>query len=221
MTLDTPWQIEQTWGSNQAVLKGVVQVLQPGSAIECGCGNYSTPILRDGVPHLLTLEHDAAWLKKVMKLYPPVDAHSYGQLALPGVRNWTDRSEVAEGVLKAIERFYVSVPLESSAFVLIDTYRCARAIAAKVLMERTGLMMLHDVRPSSRDYYHYHDLDEPLADWHRYEHRPEGMINVSHAIPWTALYSREPLDLEALNVPIVEESKRLWNLDVGLEEING
>jgi len=46
MTLENAWQVEQTWGSHQPVLKAVLEVLKPFSVVECGCGNYSTPLLR-------------------------------------------------------------------------------------------------------------------------------------------------------------------------------
>jgi len=223
MSLDTPWQIEQTWGSNQAVLKGVVEGLHPHSALECGCGYFSTPILRGGVPLLMTIEHDRAWVKKIQKDFPPSDSHWYYSLEFPGLVNGTAHADVASDIKQHLDRFYREAFLDYApyGFVLIDTFRCARVSAALALAPRTGLMMLHDVRPSSRDFYRYHELDETFKDWHRYEHRPQGMINKAHIIPWTALYSREPLDLDALQGPIIKESERLWDQSVGLEEIHG
>jgi len=223
MSLDTPWQIEQTWGSNQAVITGVMEGLRPRSVVECGCGYFSTPILRRGADLLMTIEHDRAWAKKVQNDFPPSDAHWYSTLTFPGLVNGTPHEDVAVDLQQHIERFYSAAFTEHAPydFVLIDTFRCARVAAAKALAGRTDLMMLHDVRPSSRGFYRYHELDDMFKDWHRYEHRPQGMINKAHIIPWTALYSREPLDLDALQGPIIKESERLWGQSIGLEEICG
>jgi len=223
MSLDTPWQIEQTWGSNQAVIKGVMEGIRPTSILECGCGYFSTPLLRQGPGLLMTIEHDKVWSKKIQKDFPPSVTHLYDTLELSGIRNGTPHDELTGFMKRSINCFYTTTFLTHPTFefVLIDTYRCARVSAALALAPRTGLMMLHDVRPSSRDFYQYYRLDETFKDWYRYEHRPEGMINRAHIIPWTALYSREPLDLDALQEPIIKESERLWGQSVGLEEIRG
>lgn len=223
MSLNTPWQIEQTWGSSQAVLRGVAEAIKPHSAVECGCGNFSTPLLRLGASRLLTVEHDRPWSKRIQRDYPPCNTHYYVDLPLPGIRNGTPHADVPPGTLEYLANAYehLAADVKACGFVLIDTFRCARVIAAKALARCTPLMMLHDVRPESREYYRYHDLDGMLGEWHRYEHRPVGKINKAHIIPWTALYSREPLDLEPLQGPIRRESERLWRQSIGLEEIHG
>jgi len=221
MSLDTAWQIEQTWGSNQAVLKAVVAGLHPVTAIECGCGNYSTPILAAGVDYLHSIEHDRRWAREVQKRFPESKTHRYSVLPLQGIRNGTPHDEVPIQEHEQITRFYESLVCEIHDFVLVDTFRCARVAAALALAKSTPLLMLHDVEPRSRDYYNYHAFDAALAGWHRYEHRPQGFVNKVHQIPWTALYSREPLDLALLQPTVIGESIRLWGQSVCLEEIRG
>jgi hypothetical protein len=223
MSLDTAWQVEQTWGSNQPALKGVVNGVTPRRALECGCGNYSTPLLRNGCESLCTVEHDATWMHEVQKNMPETATHEYRHLHLPGVKNGTARSDVSPDVLISIDTFYRHIVAGDGFwnFILIDTFRSVRVLAAAILLDHTDLLMLHDVEPKSRDFYGYHALDADLAGWHRYEHRPLGFINSVHQIPWTALYSREPLDLDAMQPHVIADSERLWGLSVGLEEIRG
>ncbi len=225
MTLETPWQIEQTWGSNQAVLKGVLSGLRPAKVVECGCGNFSTPLLRSSpyVQELISIEHDQRWFREVSRRWPSDLRHRYIPSPLPGINNGRDASQIQAEVLRGIRRFYRTVAREigEADFLLVDTYRCARVPAALSLAPRSSVVMLHDVRPHSRDYYQYHRLDATFQGWRRYEHRPKGSINRVHLIPWTALYSKEELNLDLLQPAIREESQRLWDQSVGLEEIHG
>jgi len=221
VSLDNAWQIEQTWGSNQPVLRGVVEGLHPVTAVECGCGNYSTPILTAGVDMLVSVEHDRRWAREVESRFPSSATHLYLLHPLNGIKNGTPHAEVPPAVLNSLYAFYSGSFADTYDFILIDTFRCARVAAALALMERTPLLMLHDVEPKSREYYGFYELDAPLSSWHRYEHRPQGFVNRVHKIPWTALYSREPLDLSLLQPAVIAESQRLWGLDVGLVEIDG
>ena len=221
MSLDTAWQVEQTWGSNQPVLTGVVSGLRPRTAIECGCGNFSTPILVAGAPYVMSIEHDRRWAREMQKTLPATAGHEYEVFPLDGITNGTPAPEIQPKLLEAIVAYYSWTFTREYDFALIDTFRCARVAAARVLMRRTQILMLHDVEPKSRDFYDYHALDADLAGWHRYEHRPMGFINSVHQIPWTALYSREPLDLDAMQPHVIADSERLWGLSVGLEEIRG
>jgi len=40
-------------------------------------------------------------------------------------------------------------------------------------------------------------------------------------VPWTALYTRERIDLEKVNEEVIIESKRLWNEPIIMKEIHG
>jgi len=223
MSLDTPWQIEQTWGSNQPVLKGITEILKPKFGIECGCGFFSTPILCENVGNLLTVEHDRNWVKKVQMKYPPTSDHQYTIQTLEGASNGASHEKIGKDTFKVIDAFYSGIikPYRYINFLLIDTFRCARVPAAKILAPIAEVVVIHDVRPCSREYYQYNRLDKMFEDWIRYEHRPKGMINKKHIIPWTAVYSREPLELDKINPIIKKDSKRLWDQSVGLEIIDG
>ena len=222
MTLLTPWEIEQTWGSHQPLLRGVLEVLRPLSAVECGCGNFSTPLLRSRVPELVTVEHDARWAEATRKKFPETPAHRWILHPIPA-RNGTDPAAMPEDDLRLLQEFYsgLAKSLPPYGFLFVDTYRCARVPAALALAPQADVVLLHDAEPSSRDFYRYHLLDAMWRGWHRYEHRPEGRVARTHALPWTALYSREPLPLEAMQAPIVRESMRLWGQEVRLERIDG
>jgi len=221
MVLETDWQVEQTWGGNQPVLKGVTEIIKPEYGIECGCGFFSTPILCKNIKNLVTLEHDNKWVKKVQKEFPSDEDHQYFVQPLNNVFNATSIEDIALTTINEINSFYEAIisfkqPIN---FLLIDTFRCARVPAALKLAPLAEIVVLHDVRPSSREYYQYHKLDEMFKDWIRYEHRPKGFINKEHIIPWTAVYSRETLNLNEINTIVKKDSERLWNQSVGLEEI--
>jgi len=222
MTLETPFQIEQTWGSSQAVLKGVMEGLKPKRVVECGCGNFSTPLLCP-VESLITIEHDMKWAQEISLKFPDSASHQYLIHPIAMTKNGTAHADVHSYTLQNTFRFYkiVARRIGQIDFLLVDTFRCARVIAATHLSPQADVIMLHDVRPSSREYYQYHKLDKLFEKWYRYEHRPKGNVCKGHFIPWTALYSRKPLNLALLQPAIKKESLRLWKQEVGLEEING
>ena len=222
MVLENAWQIEQTWGSNQPVLKGVMEILKPKTVVECGCGKFSTPILRN-CDKLITIEHDKKWAKMIQKIYPPSAKHEYFTHGIPNTKNGTDMLDVPVELLQTVTGFYIELsdkigPID---FLLIDTYRCARVIAAQELSLNASMVMLHDVRPKSRKYYRYHQLDEIFEGWHHYQLKPTGRINKKHIIAWSSLYSKYAISLKNINQVVGLDSKRLWNQSVGLEEVNG
>lgn len=221
MSLDTPWQIEQTWGSNQPVLKGITETLKLETGIECGCGYFSTPILTKNIGRLITVEHDSKWVKKVQKDFPQSETHNYIIKALHKARNGVSIHDMPVSTLKILNSFYEGIisPDEKVDFLLVDTFRCARVPAALHLAPKSNVAVIHDVREHSRDYYEYHKLDDMFNNWIHYEHRPTGSINKKHKIPWTAVYTHSPIDLEKINPIIKKDSMRLWNQSVGLEEI--
>ena len=223
MSLVNEWQIAQTWGGCTAVLKGIMGGIQPQRIVECGCGVYSTPILRNPSGHLLSIEHDQHWIKKIQKRFPPDTFHEYSVFPLSGINNGKDPKTIEPKILQSLRDFYnqLAENWKPFDFLMVDTYRCARVPAALALASKAKYVMLHDTRPYSRDYYEYHKLNNMFKDWFRYEHRPEGKINKIHLIPWTTLYSREPLELKNLQPFVIEESLRLWNMETPLELMHG
>ena len=219
--LRTPWHVEQTWGSNQAVLKGVLETAHVDTAIECGCGNYSTPLLRAYVRQLVTIEHDTRWAERVQDDYPPSPRHSWLLRPLIGVKNPTPASELSVGTVAGIDSMYaiISQGLPSYDLLFVDTYRAARCAAIRNLLPKAQMLVLHDVEESSYEYYQFQEIMPLLEDWHAYEHRPTGKKVNGHIIPWTALYTRTPFDLDSANAFVRQESQRLWGLDAVLEEV--
>ncbi|MHA1344998.1 MAG: hypothetical protein ACTSO3_01225 [Candidatus Heimdallarchaeaceae archaeon] len=224
MSLDTPWQIEQTWGSHQAVLKAVLKVLKPQTAIECGSGYFSTPLLLEYVQNLITIEHNQSWANKIQKDHPVNSKHTWIVQSFPNVKNWTSIEEVKPAHRKLLKILYEKLAKDLSPcdFLFMDTFRAARVPATKQLLSKANMLLLHDVEGPSYDYYQFNEIQEILKGWFRYEHRPDNIrINKKHMVPWTALYTRERIDLEKVNEEVIIESKRLWNEPIIMKEIHG
>jgi len=216
MTLDTPEQIEQTWGGHQPVLKAVLEVIRPRSAVECGCGMFSTPYLQT-VPALHTIEHDPRWAAKFCRLYSPPPHHQW-TIHLFNAKNSTCIRELPPGEYQTICKWYTSLAARQPPFdfLFVDTLLSCRVPAAETLGCKAQLILIHDLEPPGPEVYEWPRLRTFLKDWCHYIHRPMGRVNKVHQIPWTGLYSREPLNLDALNDVVRRESKELWGLDVGL-----
>ena len=222
MTLATEWEVEQTWGSHQPVLAAVLEILKPQTAVECGCGEYSTGRLRKYVPHLVTIEHDIPWAKQLLKKFPACDSHQWVIQRIPA-NNSTNPADIPLANLDELQAFYanLSKTLPEYDFLFVDTYRCARVKAARNLSGNAKMMLLHDVRPSSWKFYNYDLLGDYFDAWYHYRLRPEGVVAGTHNLPWTALYSRDELPLDEMQPVVIRETKRLWGMEVYLEKISG
>lgn len=222
MTLSTKEEIAQTWGSHQPVLKAVLQVLKPRRAIECGCGDFSTPHFQSYVPNLLTIEHDPRWADVVMSRYKPWRAHKWLVKSFQAT-NSTGIDDLPAGEWEKILAYYKNQgqTLTACDFLFVDTLRSARVPAVLGLSCLTPVLLLHDLEHTSPAFYQYERLTEHLEGWHCCMLRPSGKIAKTHRIAWTALYSRDVLDLDALNIVVRKESQKLWGKDFGLELING
>jgi len=122
MTLENTWQVEQTWGSHQPILKAVLEVLKPSSVVECGCGNYSTPLLRSSVSQLLTLEHDVSWAHRIMKDFPEEHNKHHWKIYNISGHNETPVKEIPLKEVQRIRIFYEAVEKEAKSFdLLVET----------------------------------------------------------------------------------------------------
>jgi len=227
MGLVKKWDIERTWGSHQAVLKATLEVLKPNSAIECGCGNYSTPHMK-WIPYLITIEHDIKWAKEIQRKYPwrlakPDENSLDGIKKSPVTWNWFIRefqaknptriNELPEGEFEKICNYYESLANELDLFDLlfVDTFTACRIPAVLYLGRIAKTIIIHDLEPPGPEVYEWHRLDEFLKDWNKYIHKPMGHVGNGHQIPWTGLYSKTELPLDELNKAMEPESLRLWN----------
>jgi len=208
-----PNEIKQTWGSHQPLLKSFLSVVQPKTAVECGCGNFSTPHLQK-VPHLITIEHDRKWADRLQKKFPHKwiikEAH---------VRNPKRIKDLPSGEWERINAFYkeTAAKLEPFDFLFVDTIPCCRIPAILHLGHLARTILLHDVEPPGDVlFYEYPRLytttkDHPMYDFeYTYLHRPSGKIRGKYTIPWTVLFSRDLQPINRLNKRIVEESRKLW-----------
>jgi hypothetical protein len=210
MGLVKKWDIERTWGSHQAVLKATLEVLKPQSAIECGCGYYSTPFMQT-IPRLTTIEHDIRWAKKIQSEFP---GHEWVIKEFMA-KNPTRISELAEGEFEKICTYYenLSKRLYPCDLLFVDTFTACRIPAVLYLGRIAETIIIHDLEPPGPEVYEWHRLDEFLKDWNKYIHKPMGHVGNGHQIPWTGLYSMDELSLplDELNEAMKPESMRLWN----------
>jgi hypothetical protein len=224
MTLSTDWEVEQTWGSHQPLLQAVLEVLKPNSALECGCGNFSTPRLHSHVKELITVEHDQPWAQKIMKRFPH-DPPLHSWVVHPiSANNSTPIEDMDQGAVKGLVKFYqdLAKQIKSVDLLFVDTYRCARVIAVEALLPKARWIILHDLEPASIPWYGWDHLEPRMSvkGMFCYYHRPEGKIAQTHQIPWTFLFTKGCLSEEQfsqMNVVVKRESFRLWTQEVGLD----
>lgn len=220
MSLDTEEHVRQTWGSHIPVLQAIMEIIKPKNVIECGCGRYSTPIISHHADSIVTIEHDPVWGKEVKKDFEGVDKHGWIVYPFAGVSNSTRRPDVGETALANIDHFYETLRPSHIDFLFVDTFTCARVPAMLHLSEYADLILLHDLEGGSPEHYNYELLGDTFDEWHRYRHAPEGFVNKTHQIPWTDLFSREPLDVERLNRTVKQASLWLFGTYAELEEID-
>jgi len=219
MGLTKKWDIERTWGSHQALLKAVLEVLKPESAVECGCGNYSTPHLRS-VPHLTTIEHDPRWATQIRHHYSPSESHQWLVQQFQA-KNQTRISELPPGEFDKMNFYYKTIAggLGHHNLLFVDTFTACRVPAVLHLGDLAEQIIIHDLEPPGPEVYEWERLDDFLSQWNSYIHKPLGHVGHGHQIPWTGLYSKTPLPLDQLNEAMKPESERLWNNFTPLKEI--
>jgi len=223
MSLDTEEQVRQTWGSHIPLTTAVMRVLKPRSVLECGCGNYSTPILQES-PDLLTVEHDPVWAEATKQKYPPKGRHEWRVFPVPAW-NSTRRSELTPESLRNFENLYQGLSDEfwksgrRFGLLFVDTFSAARVPAAITLSPFADMFIIHDTEPGSWEYYDWNLLKGNISGFQAYRFAPEGVINFAHRLPHTMLFSRRLLDVGALQPEIDKEASLLWGATFPLERI--
>ena len=222
MVLSTEREIQQTWGSHQPVLKAVLEVLRPRSAVECGCGIFSTPFLQT-VPAIHTIEHAPGWAARMCTRYAPPPHHRWTIHRFGSFKNSTKFEDVTKEEYQQVCKWYTNLAAREQQFdfLFVDTFTICRVPATETLGPKAQVILIHDVEPASRDHFEWPRLETFLEGWRKYIHKPDGVVAKRHQIPWTGLYSRNLLDLDGLNKVVRRESMALWGLDAGLEHQGG
>jgi hypothetical protein len=215
--------IRQTWGSHMPFLTAVVEALKPDHSVECGCGNYSTPIIAENSKHLLTIEHDTAWARRMMKQrdgkHP---SHAWKVDAFAGVNNATRRPDLSPNMEAKIGLYYSGIRLPKTDFLFVDTFTACRVPAMIHLSQFADVVMLHDTEGQSPQHYNFDQIGNRLDGWQRYRYAPEGMVKGQWPIPWTDVWSREVLDLTEIQPIADRESEKLWGIpQVQIRNITG
>lgn len=214
------FEVDQAWGSHQPVLKALVEVVQPQSVVECGSGMFSTPLLREHVPTLVTVEHDQQWARRMLKECPSSPSHRWIVQGFPGAQNHTPAEDLPADVRKFMEQWYweAAAGLEPFHVLFVDTFRSLRVTATKALAHLAQIVVLHDVEPFSRDYYRWNLLDGFWNGWVKTFHAPPWKIQGKWDVPWTGILSRTRLPVEKMDPVIARESIRLWGGESYLTE---
>lgn len=222
MSLDTAEHVRQTWGSHMPILAAVMMTLKPKKVIECGCGDFSTPLVQIAA-ELITIEHDVRWATKVKQTFNDHPNHKMIRKEFTGVINSTRRCDAKPRDLDAVDIYYHEVLRDLPKhvdFVFVDTFTAARVPAVNNLSKITDILMLHDLEGSSPVHYDYHLLK--MRGWFRYRFAPQGMmVNGIHEIPSTDIFSRDLLVPAAFQSILERESRSMWGdeVEVKLERI--
>lgn len=215
-------EIEQIWGSHKPLLKAVMKVLQPLIAVECGCGEYSTPIIKQA-NHLLTIEHDHVWAKKCVEAYPSEQSASRSHKWIVQkfrAQNPMRIADLPDGEYDIIVDFYKETAMGMGFFDLlfVDTFACCRVPAVLALAPKAKWMIIHDLEPPGLEVYEWGRLDKFLRPWTKVILKPPGIVRHS-PIPWTMLCVKGSIPVNELNEVILPEGRELWDVDCELEEL--
>lgn len=213
MGLTDPKDIRMIWGSHIPVLKALRAVLPAATWIECGSGQYSTRILA-GAPMLTTIEHDPSWAKRVQEDHKPSPTHAWIVHPLP-IQNWTSEAEAGDAKLNDARAFYRSLAVNGE-ILFMDTFRACRVMAIESLGDKADMIVLHDTELQSWGYYGLPRI-LPMRDRIGYSFRP-AFQRAESIVPWTDIWSRQPIDLEAFNAVAGPAAVALWGSPVELKE---
>jgi hypothetical protein len=219
--------LAQLHGSHTPILAALLQLLHPRKAIECGCGNYSTPLLASHVPQLTTIEHDPAWAQRMQAVCFRMGHHWLIEPipGLPGVISCeTPPAELNATQIQALGRLYggYTEQLDPPDLLFVDTFACARVFALAALAPMSDVVVLHDSEPAVAAYYRLQDalpfLDRPHPRNH-YSYRP-GVIIDGRSVPHTDLWSRRELDIAALQSVADPLALELWGQTAPLLKVS-
>jgi len=208
--LNTDEEIRKVWGSHIPLTSAVLEVLKPESAVECGCGNYSTPLLSEAC-NVTSIEHDCEWGKRISEQFPEV---KFIIDSIPLV----ERRYLKKGELEIIESLYSSYASELKPFDLlfVDSVACARVVSFNALRNLSQWIIVHDTDIDSCEHYNYDLLN--LEGLFHYRLMPEGNVN-GHKIEWTSFFSHTPISVELMEKTINKYSMELWGFTAIFKEI--
>lgn len=149
----------KSYSSHLPVLKAICEVIHPNSAIECGMGNFSTKLLYENVPNLISVEHNKNWYDNILKEIKPREGFkpilwtvNFGQKT---PYNKIEKSE-KENLYKSYKSIAQSVDL-----LFVDTYTGIRLIALESLYQLAKIVVFHD---SDVKGYEYDKFREKVKD---------------------------------------------------------
>ena len=205
MALVTYDNIKKVWGSHIPLTNAAMEILKPESVIECGCGNFSTPILSAAKRHTV-IEHNLEWANHCLNRWP--DADYKLQPVFETGHNDASREE-----LNQILDWYAewAVTLDPVDLLFVDTVTKCRVPAFDMLAPQAEVIILHDTDPDSWQHYGFNALY--TGGLHHYQLQPLGKVN-GHKIEWTSLFSRKRLCLGDWEVKIKPPAAGLWGPDV-------
>lgn len=227
MSLNTEQDIARTWGSHAPLLQAVANTFLMNRVVECGCGKYSTPILRGVAKEMVSIEHDEAWSKKIQSVYEPSSKHKWIVEPLMGVNNgtpWEDLTPKGKAELINFYEAWGNLLRDGVDFLFVDTFRAARVPAVLGMAPCVDVIMLHDMEPLSIRWYGWEKAEKVLRGHGRcrYLFKPSAPpVNELHQVPWTGLYTRTEINfttLGYLNRIIHPMAMELWGYEAPLKE---
>lgn len=172
---------DTTLQSHMPILEFLLDRFDVNTALEFGCGLYSTPLLLLKCSYVESREMNSEeWLHKVRENLPEWTISSGGWQLF-----WV------EGPTAAME-----IPNDASCFdlVLCDGHGDTRAQQAKCMIDRSGLIVIHDSQHFDTDvglYFVWLDATAytriDFKDWRKPADLPAGDV-----WPWTTVLVNDP-----------------------------
>jgi len=118
------------WATHQPLIKGVLDLYDPGFVLELGIGEYSTPLFLKY--KYLGIENNPDWVTHIKEKYTKLEL----------IHHDLDKQE------GTLQEYYNSISVPNvPGLLFVDNYESCRMIAINTLRDKFDLIIFHDCEP--------------------------------------------------------------------------
>jgi len=206
------------WASHVPLIKGVLDLYEPQSVLELGCGLHSTPLFQVKGITYKGIDNDKDWVRDIKdKLGVIIEHHDLNGIGPAAIWNDLTASQKED-----ITLYYQNLGNESllinkrPKLLFVDGFTCTRQIAIDVLKSYFDIIMYHDSHPRRKgrftySYKHPKQQEQGFTKYHLRTHRN-----------WTSVMVKDDKGIDPLKgsvSPYIIEFYKQWKQNVGMKII--